>query len=200
MKYITWIGGIALVGAIGIAALVASASVGDMTYAKEGGKIILNTPQKVDLGAAVLGVFPAANTATVQKFYCSWLEDPETKKIITLCSGGYNKTMTSDAYAALEVAGNAGRIVKVDGDNVTVERIALPKVADAGALIKIATFVNSGWSLESDILLDFGCKRGPEGSSEISCTCNHYTTVSPTQYAIDKKEGLVVRFAGRVTE
>lgn len=174
---------------------IATASSGDILALQSTDVISLTAGQKTKLAAAVLAVFPTADTSTVQEFYCRrnfFLAD-ENKHNDVECNGAYTKTVSKSAFADLDISGNAGGISAVNGDNVTFLRQVKYTLADANAKDKIIDFASSAFSAVPSLakLADFICQR-KEGAA-IDCKAAYFNTLTPEEYVAAKQAGTIIR-------
>ena len=201
MKIIRWISSIALLGAVAIVALLATAAVGDAVFIRRDASVAITNPQKTLLATAVTALFPSANPATISKVYCyrDFENIDATKVNDVYCSGLYVDTLTEAEYLAAELAGTGGPVDNVAPGAIDFKR-ALPTTQATGAnLTKVKNFVEDVWpTVLVTTVATMSCERDLAAPAQINCECAYFDTASPADYATLKQAGQVVQLTGIV--
>ncbi len=202
MKYIRWIGGTALVGTVGVAALVVSAAVGDPTFIRRSDPTTKNfsgaTKGCMAVWVATVwgGITPAALTA----LECSGISD-ETGVAVT-CSAKDTNLYTAAEFVAAEEAGETAfdvcEIVPGSGE-ATCERTYGPTALSTAQESALGACIETAWAAaDGDLLHEFIVWPG-EGAVR-SGSYQYHSTASPSDY-LDLIDGdFIVKRTGTVAE
>lgn len=193
MKIATWIGGIALVTGVTLAALLAGAAVGDIICVRwSGAEKTLDTGEKQNLSAAILSVRPEADLAVVQEYYCS----RDTANDDIWCEAEYDKIVTPIEFADLMLLGIMINPSEISDEDVTIRR-RTPKIKlDASQKALHKTFVEDAFStVDIDTMIDFYARRN---GADVVGRSAYVDTLSPADFATQSMNGNIVRAVGKV--
>jgi hypothetical protein len=181
--------------AILLAALLSAP--GDVVYHRSGTDITLDPTEKTKLAAAVLCAFPAADTATVQKYVAvrSWNRPGDTGRVFA--TGAYEVTETEAQWAADDEAGNVAQVVSAAAGDVTYDKRAPTAQVSAECKATHAAFVADAFlGLDVDKMLSFECERVTRGQADIVCRAVYEEVDTVANYLALVQSGEVVRRVG----
>jgi hypothetical protein len=188
MKTIAWIGGVALVGAIALAAIVASAAQGDPIFILRVDPVKLTAPQRSCMGGWAEGVWPNITPVDIDLVNC-WRGNG------VYCRAFDEKTVSSAVYVKDEGAGlqvsscglsESGGLVTYCRDLETTLLNSAQRSALAGCINSIWSGVNLSAVREMELRRDSG----------IWGTMSHVTTDTAANYVQLKISGHAVSRVG----
>jgi hypothetical protein len=175
----------------GVAALVASAGVGDAIYIRASAPIGLTAGQRADLGGAITSVYGAGQFANMQSYECIQTIVGEVGNGEFKCRAGTLKTKTAAQLLDMEIAGTLPGKVNSDG---TIMDAAAMVVLDVPMQTAHSTFTQSAFGITIDKLAWLRCKR----ANGVRCKHAAIVSATPDDWVVDKQAGSVVRTLGKV--
>jgi hypothetical protein len=196
MKTIRWIGGVALVGSVGVAAMVASASVGDPEVIRRADPIKqgLSPAAKGCLATWVATVWPTITAAALNGLECSGVGDLEAVTVTCTATDGH--TYTEAEYIVAEEDGEVDKDTCTISGDATCSRKWGPAALNDAQEAALGACIEIAWpAADGDLLHELNIWPGT-GAERFASYQYHAVISSGYLSLIDA--GLIVERTGTV--